>query len=76
MLDSSPSIWCEIKIELFAAMKKIAFQRYKQKDLKALLLHRARDGGIKVDVGTDVWIEPNHPEWFDDCKLIRWATIL
>lgn len=74
--DSSPSLWLDIKIELFAAMKSFCFQKYKEKSLIALLLHRARDRGIKVDIGTDIWIEPNHPEWFDDCKLIRWATIL
>lgn len=75
MSNSSPSLWCGIKIELFAAMKRIAFQKYKARDLKALLLHRAKDRGISVDVGRDIWIEPNHPEWFDDCKEIRWAAV-
>ncbi|MCJ1470957.1 hypothetical protein MMC07_009605 [Pseudocyphellaria aurata] len=66
MSDSSPTLWCEIRIELFAAVKRIPFEKYKEPDLKALLQHRARDRGIKVDVGRDLWIEPNHPEWFDD----------
>lgn len=74
MAGPSPNLWCDIKIELFAAMNRFSFQKYKEKDLKALISRRARDRGIKVDVGTDIWIEPNHPQWFDDCKLTRWAS--
>lgn len=76
MANSIPGLCFDIKIDLFAAMKQIAFQQYRERDLKALLLHRARDQGIQVEVGTDIWIEPNHPEWFDDCTLNRRAMAI
>lgn len=69
MSDSSPHLCCEIKIELFAALKRIRLEKFEEPNLKALLQHRARDQGINVDVGRDIWIEPNYPEWFDDCEF-------
>ena len=69
-------LYFDIKIDLFAAMKRIAFQKHGERVLKARLLHRARDQGIQVEVGTDIWIEPNHPEWFGDCTLNRRAMAI
>ena len=68
MPEFKTELYCEIHVDLFAAMKNIRFEQHKAKNLQELLQSHAADRRLGIDVDFEPWVEPNCPEWFDDCK--------
>lgn len=66
--DTKYSLYCCINVELFAAMKQILFRWTMQEDLQQLFQGEV-ERNLLLTINSEPWIEPDRPEWFDDCKF-------
>ncbi len=57
-----------MEVELFAAMKTILFKKYLCRDLAQMLQFYGRKVFPRTKLALEPFVEPNCPEWFDDCK--------
>lgn len=65
---AEPKIKFDIEVQFFAAMKNIFFDKYMSRSLGQMLQSRGQEDRAFIEVAPEPFVEPNCPEWFDDCR--------
>lgn len=57
----------DVGVEFFVAMKQIMFGKYPQNTLQEYFLDQWQHTHPQPSIEIEPFVEPDHPEWFDDC---------